>query len=139
MSTFFVDPAMSPAFWMIVKASALLGAAAIVQALIYRWTSAATRHLVWTLAIVGLLLLPALSLTLPDWTVVIRASAPKAADRAPVIGRIQQPLAPASSSAPLAMNLESSPGTPTAGGARLLGFAVLADTLSWSAVIAGVY
>jgi beta-lactamase regulating signal transducer with metallopeptidase domain len=139
MSTFFVDPAMSAALLIIVKASVLLGVAAIVQALLYRWTSAATRHLVWTLAIVGVLLLPVLSLALPDWTVVIRAAAPKVADRAPVIGRIQQPLDPAGSSAPLAMNLESAPGAPPAPGTSLRGFAATTDTLSWSAVIVGVY
>ena len=82
MSTWFVDPAVSTALLIIVKASVLLGAAAIVQALLSRWTSAATRHLVWTLAIAGVLLLPVLSLALPDWTVVIRAKAPTIADRA---------------------------------------------------------
>src|SRR6266542_6259985 len=106
MSTFFVDPAMSAALLIIVKASVLLGVAAIVQAPLYRWTSAATRHLVWTLAIIGVLLLPVVSLALPDWTMVIRATGPKVADRAPVIGRVQQPMDPARSSAPLAMNLE---------------------------------
>ena len=99
MITLFVGPPMSAALLIIVKASVLLGVAAIVQALLYRWTSAATRHLVWTLAIVGVLLLPVMSLALPDWTVVIRAAAPKAADRAAVIGRVQQPMDPASSSA----------------------------------------
>ena len=34
MSTFFVDPAMSAALWIIVKASVLLGVAAIVQAVL---------------------------------------------------------------------------------------------------------
>jgi beta-lactamase regulating signal transducer with metallopeptidase domain len=139
MSTLFVDPAMSAALLIIVKASVLLGVAAIVQALLYRWTSAATRHLVWTLAIVGVLLLPVMSLALPDWTVVIRAAAPKAADRAAVIGRVQQPMAPASSSAPLALNLESARGAPPAPGFRVRGFAAMTDTLSWSAMIVGVY
>src|SRR6476469_6099402 len=104
MSTWFVDPAVSTALLIIVKASVLLGAAAIVQALLSRWTSAATRHMVWTLAIAGVLLLPMLSLALPDWTVVIHANTPAIADRAPVIGRDQKPLPPASSSTSLATN-----------------------------------
>lgn len=139
MSTWFVDPAVSTALLIIVKASVLLGAAAIVQALLSRWTSAATRHLVWTLAIAGVLLLPVLSLALPDWTVVIRAKAPTIADRAPVIGRDRQPMAPASSSTSLATNLESAPGAPRVSGFGLRGFAAVTDTLSWSAVVAGVY
>ena len=60
-------PSISAALWIVVKASVLLGVAAIVQALLHRRTSAATRHLVWTLAIVGVLLLPVLSLALPAW------------------------------------------------------------------------
>jgi beta-lactamase regulating signal transducer with metallopeptidase domain len=139
MSTWFVDPAVSTALLIIVKASVLLGAAAIVQTLLSRWTSAATRHLVWTLAIAGVLLLPVLSLALPDWTVVIRAKAPTIANRAPAIGRDQQPMAPASSSTSLATNPESAPGAPPAPGFGLRGFAAVTDTLSWSAVVAGVY
>ena len=139
MSTWFVDPPVSTALLIVVKASVLLGAAAIVQALLSRWTSAATRHLVWTLAIAGVLLLPVLSLALPDWTVVIRAKAPAIADRAPVIGREQQPIVPASSSTSLATSLESARGTPPAAGFGRRGFAAVTDTLSWSAVVVGVY
>ncbi len=55
---------------MLLKASVLLAVAAIAQRLLARPTSAATRHLVWTLAIVGLLLLPMLAAVLPGWTAV---------------------------------------------------------------------
>ena len=41
---------------------------AVVAALLRRRTSAATRHLVWSLALVGALLLPMASFALPDWT-----------------------------------------------------------------------
>ena len=87
MSTFFVDPAMSAALWIVVKASLLLGVAAIVQAVLHRRASAATRHLVWTLAIVGVLLLPVLSLALPDVAGRRSARRRRAADAAPVVDR----------------------------------------------------
>jgi beta-lactamase regulating signal transducer with metallopeptidase domain len=138
MSTLFVNPAVSAALLIIVKATVLLGVAAIVQALLYRWTSAATRHLVWTLGIVGVLLLPVLSLALPDWTVAIRAAAPKVADRAPVIGRGQQPMNLPTSSASLARTLEAAPEAPPAS-LRLRGFAAMTDALSSPAVLGGVY
>ena len=74
MSTLFADPAMSAALWIIIKASVLLGIAAIAQAVLRQRASAEIRHLVSTLAIVGLLSLPILSLALPGWAVVIRTA-----------------------------------------------------------------
>jgi beta-lactamase regulating signal transducer with metallopeptidase domain/ribosomal protein L7Ae-like RNA K-turn-binding protein len=91
MSTFFVDPAMSAALWIIIKTSVVLGIAAIVQALLRQRASAETRHLVWTLAIVGLLLLPILSLALPGWPVVIRTAATNTTDVPVVINGVQEP------------------------------------------------
>jgi len=135
MSTFFVDPAMSDGLWIVVRASVLLGVAALVQALLYRRASAAARHMVWTLAIIGVLLLPVLAFALPDWTVVIRTT-PKLAEAAPVNDRVGPP---ASSSAPVAMSPASAPGAAPAVSIRLGGFAAAADKVSWSAVIAGVY
>jgi beta-lactamase regulating signal transducer with metallopeptidase domain len=73
----------STAFWMIAKVSALLAIATIAQALIRRRTSAATRHLVWTLAVASLLLLPLLSAMLPSWPVAVRVSALPASAAAP--------------------------------------------------------
>ncbi|HLG55101.1 MAG TPA: M56 family metallopeptidase [Vicinamibacterales bacterium] len=63
-----------------LKSSLLLLAVAAVHALMYRRTSAATRHLVWMLAVIGLLLLPVLSTGLPKWTVAIRVASMKAPD-----------------------------------------------------------
>jgi hypothetical protein len=67
MSVLFIEAAF--------KASFLLAAAAATNALPARRTSAAARHLVWTLAVVALLLLPILSAALPGWGLAIAGSA----------------------------------------------------------------
>jgi beta-lactamase regulating signal transducer with metallopeptidase domain len=56
---------------MLVKASALLAVAALGDRALGNWASAATRHLLWSLAIAALLALPVASLTLPSWAVRI--------------------------------------------------------------------
>src|SRR3982751_2157121 len=73
------------------KASILLGAAALT-ALALRRGSASARHLVWTLALAGALLVPALSLALPRW-------------RVPVVSiATSETIAPAASPAPTERN-----------------------------------
>src|SRR5882672_7493066 len=52
-----------------IKGTALLALAA-VAAMILRRDSAATRHLVWLLAMVALLAVPVLSALLPQWRVL---------------------------------------------------------------------
>ena len=52
-----------------IKGTALLVLAAVV-AIILRRDSAATRHLVWLLAMVAMLAVPALSAMLPQWRVL---------------------------------------------------------------------
>src|ERR1700730_15065920 len=52
-----------------VKCTALLVLAAIA-AMVLRRDSAATRHLVWLLAIVAMLVVPVLSAMLPEWRVL---------------------------------------------------------------------
>jgi beta-lactamase regulating signal transducer with metallopeptidase domain len=67
-------------FLIVLKASCVMGAAAMVSALGYRRSSASFRHLVWTLAVAGLLVLPVLSAGLPGWQVAMPAAlAPGAA------------------------------------------------------------
>jgi beta-lactamase regulating signal transducer with metallopeptidase domain len=74
-----------------IKGTALLALAAIV-AMLLRRDSAATRHLVWLLALVALLIVPVLSATLPEWRVLPRwagvSPQPLAADTSdvPVVG-----------------------------------------------------
>jgi HEAT repeat protein/beta-lactamase regulating signal transducer with metallopeptidase domain len=54
----------------ILKATLILGAAAIAS-IVLRRASAAVRHLVWTLALIAALAVPALSLALPRWELPI--------------------------------------------------------------------
>jgi beta-lactamase regulating signal transducer with metallopeptidase domain len=53
-----------------IKATVILLLAAIVSALLWR-SSAAVRHLVWTVAVAGILALPLLSAVLPAWELPI--------------------------------------------------------------------
>ncbi len=54
--------------------------AAIALALALRCASAATRHLIWTLALVAMLALPFLALTVPAWKFPVISSSGKTAD-----------------------------------------------------------
>src|SRR5918993_724748 len=127
MSTTLLDAAMSPALLLVVKASLLLGAAAIVLALLRQRTSAAVRHLIWSLALMGTLLLPMASIALPGWTLAI-GTVPRVTDGSPLTdpsneGGLTSPSTPALVALAVA--------TPSMG-AR--GF-----DLSWRALTAAVY
>jgi len=62
-----VTPALAQAALLVLKSTLLLGAAAL-GAHALRRASAAARHLVWALALAGMVALPALALFVPDWT-----------------------------------------------------------------------
>ena len=126
MSTTLLDALMSPATLLVVKVSLLLGAAGGVAALLRRRTSAATRHLIWSLALVGTLLLPMVSIALPGWTFTI-GTAPKRADAAPVIDRRNEPVASPGTTASDTLDADA----PPAGVRRF--------NLSWPALIGAVY
>src|SRR5579864_2032030 len=88
---------------LVIKATVLLAAAGMADALLQRRGSAAARHLVWSVAIAALLVLPVASYALPRWTVripVARAAvtAPTASDISPVSAGVSPPVsAPACS------------------------------------------
>jgi beta-lactamase regulating signal transducer with metallopeptidase domain len=105
---------------IVIKASALLAAAGLVDAVLSRRGSAAARSLVWSLTMAALLVLPIASYALPHWLVripVARANvaaagsvgvqapegpAPSEATPSFQAGAITQPAAPDLSEAPLA-------------------------------------
>lgn len=82
MTAMFPEP-----FWLVsllVKASALLAVAALAHMVLRNRASAATRHWVWTLSVVALLAMPALSVWMPEWSVEVPVrSAPNAASTGP--------------------------------------------------------
>lgn len=95
---------MSPfALDIIVRASALLAVAALADLVLRLRASAATRHLLWTLAIAALLAMPIASYILPEWTVPIpisRSFAPRAATTATAASNLMVTQAVASRTLP---------------------------------------
>jgi HEAT repeat protein/beta-lactamase regulating signal transducer with metallopeptidase domain len=77
----------------LVKATLLLGAAAVLTLALGR-ASAAVRHLVWTFALTGALLLPVLSLALPRWQVPLVTFTTPAMDTSIVPEEATLPTAP---------------------------------------------
>jgi len=78
MSTLLMGTAASAAIWFVIKISAVLAIAALVQAIAGRRASAAARHLVWTLALVGVLGLPVATFFLPAWPILTMPAASSA-------------------------------------------------------------
>ena len=62
-----VDALLPGALLISAKVTLVLAAAALAQALLHRRLSAAARHLVWTVAVIAMLLLPILSIAVPGW------------------------------------------------------------------------
>ena len=107
------DPTLLVALAVVVKATALLGIAAIMQLVVFRRASAATRHLVWTIALVSVLLLPVVSLVGPAWTVEIPA-AQTPVSVTPVATSVDAPLEIANGPASPVIARESTPAPPRA-------------------------
>jgi beta-lactamase regulating signal transducer with metallopeptidase domain len=74
MSDVFGNGAVWMGLQLLVKASMLVGAALVVQWLIGARSSAAARHLSWSIVVIGLLVLPLLSAVLPTWEVALPVS-----------------------------------------------------------------
>jgi beta-lactamase regulating signal transducer with metallopeptidase domain len=66
------DSLLITALWVALKASALLSIAAAAQLVWRRRASAAARHVVWTLGLFGVLILPIASAVAPRWPVIVR-------------------------------------------------------------------
>src|SRR5262245_51040004 len=103
---------ISAAVWIVVKVSVLLGVAALAQGVMRRPASAATRHLVWTLALFTTLALPVLTLVLPEWAVV-RTVSPARLEATPIATPVDETVAPARPSSFLASAADVTPA-PTA-------------------------
>jgi beta-lactamase regulating signal transducer with metallopeptidase domain len=111
MSTFRMASA-TPALWMIAKASMLLGLAALLEAASRRRASAAARHVIWTCAITGMLLLPALSLVLPDVPIVFHTAPREVGAATPIADRPDEPGVPATGSISIRPRVAPAPGGP---------------------------
>jgi beta-lactamase regulating signal transducer with metallopeptidase domain len=64
---------------IVVKSSGIVAVAAVAAGLMRRKASAASRHLVWSLAVAGLLVLPVGSIVLPAWNIPIARQMPAVA------------------------------------------------------------
>jgi beta-lactamase regulating signal transducer with metallopeptidase domain len=129
MNTLFADSPASVALWIVIKASALFALAAIIQTVLQRRASAATRHLVWSLAIASVLVLPAASLLVPEWAVVVHTmpvSAP-ASPTLPLVEGLPDAGGMSAAPAPLPADAGQKPGESPAQG------------LSSVAIASGVY
>lgn len=110
MSAFLVDTPLAAVIGIGLKASAIVAVAALLQALWLRRTSAATRHLTWTLVVASLLLLPVASQVAPEWPVVVGA-----ATASPASPPVDSAASPAIRVASPAIRVESVTQTPLDG------------------------
>jgi beta-lactamase regulating signal transducer with metallopeptidase domain len=127
MSAFAIEPDITGVLWWMARASALLAVAAAVQLALWRRGSAASRHFIWTLALVGLLLLPLAARTMPSWPIAVSHVAPAAlTDVAAVV-----------SAAP---GLETSAPASVAGpGSATLARSASPAAVSWPSLAAAAY
>lgn len=94
MNPSFAPPALDSDMYfplvLVAKATLLLASAGVVALVLWR-ASAATRHLVWTLGLSGLLVLPLLSLVVPGWAVPLL---PVVAERPVLAAHWEDPVIP---------------------------------------------
>jgi beta-lactamase regulating signal transducer with metallopeptidase domain len=121
---------------LVVKSSLLIVAAGAIDLLMRRRGSAASRHLVWTLAVSGLLILPAFLLAIPRWQ--LRVPIVSAVEAAPP----QAALTPASSTgnqpSPLAVALTAPRARSAHDNLRTSGFRPFVSA-SPALIVLGIY
>jgi beta-lactamase regulating signal transducer with metallopeptidase domain len=125
MGTILSDSGLNAALLIVIKASCLLGAAALVQFLFRRRMSAAARHFVWTLAISSLLLLPIVSAATPTLAIEFDAGT----------SRMPPPLAEGSPAPPSVVV----PASPTAPAQRVTPLAAAVPAIPWKYMLVAVY
>jgi beta-lactamase regulating signal transducer with metallopeptidase domain len=89
MSILAVDGHLQTLLWLLVKVSVLQAAGAVVHARLGRHGSAARRHLIWMITVVGVLLLPMVSAVLPRWQVPLRRIVTTPADTVASVERAE--------------------------------------------------
>jgi beta-lactamase regulating signal transducer with metallopeptidase domain len=109
-----------------VKSSVIIAAAAAANATVFRRTSAASRHLVWTVAVAAVLVLPILSIVVPSWKIPIHVVVPAA----PVSAATTIDDVPSTGTMTLQAAAPAGPAAPLASGA---------GTISWTTMLLGIY
>src|SRR5688572_13387343 len=118
----------------VIKATVLLAVAAATAAMLRR-SSAASRHLVWTIALLAALVLPVLSVALPRWQVPVVTVAPTALSAAESFDAASRDMA-----ARMFNRLRTSTPTPASAVAATPSNERLATTTaSWSVVAFAVW
>ena len=136
---------MITALTLLAKASVLLALVWLMLSTAGRRASAAMRHECWTLAAVGLLLLPILTFALPAWTIVRLAIPPRTVS-VPITNLETSPrdVAPSTPAAPVGTDVPSRRGAaaralmtwPVALGAMYaIGVLMLLTRLAWQMAI----
>jgi HEAT repeat protein/beta-lactamase regulating signal transducer with metallopeptidase domain len=132
-----INPAWQPFVDVIVRASCILGAGALLAGLLRR-ASAAARHLVWTTTLAAALALPVLSAALPEWTVPVLSVQQERATSSHDATAIAPPVRSGPDFMRASTPVEAAPGLDTRGPApaNLLDRAA---SLSWTTSAALVY
>jgi beta-lactamase regulating signal transducer with metallopeptidase domain len=114
-----LESELLPYLVLLVKATALLAFAGAV-ALALRGVSPAVRHLVWTLTVVGLLVLPLASWSLPDWRIAVVSDAASVRSLEAAAGALATPVAGSGTRTALPVE-ESARASESAGAAQRRG------------------